>query len=178
MIPLADLHPDDLASRIALRDLLIERRHEVGLSQSRLARRIGLSQSAVGKAETGTNWHLLVLQRIARSIDARIVLYPDNLPGVGKVHDDTTAVFRPTDPQRADLWDQANLLANLVAARQALGLTQAQMGERLGSSESAVGNYERTKTGLMLISPQRYCRALGGELAMELEHLAALAVAA
>lgn len=177
MIPLTDLHPDDLTARLNLRDMLIEQRVEQGLSQAALARHIGLSQSAIAKAETGTNWHIAVLQRIARGLNVRILLYPDDIPG-GPYNDPTADLFRPTDPHRADQWDQTNLLANLVAARQACGLTQRQVGEILGSSESAVGNYERTKTGLMLISPQRYCRAIGGTLALELEHLDAMAVAA
>jgi transcriptional regulator with XRE-family HTH domain len=76
------------------------------------------------------------------------------------------------------MWDQANLLGNLAAARRAAGLTQAHLAERLGTTENAVGNYERTKAGLVLISPQRYCRALGGALALEVEDLAAVEVAA
>ena len=174
MIPLNDLHPGDLDARINLRDMLIERRVELGHSQASLAQHIGVTQSNIARIETGTNWHIVKLQRIARGLNTRILLYPDGVPG-GPYDDPTADAFRPTNPQRADHWDQRTLLANLAAARQAVGLTQRQVGDVLGSSESAVGNYERTKTGLMLISPQRYCRAIGGELAMELMDLNVLA---
>ncbi|MEU7972190.1 helix-turn-helix transcriptional regulator [Micromonospora sp. NPDC049089] len=178
MTPVTDLHPDDLAARLSLRALLVERRHERGLSQARLAKAMGLSQTAIAHVEKGTNWHLLVLQRYAHAVNLRIVAYPDALPGVGTIHDPTADVFRPSDPERAHRWDQANLIGNLGAARRAVGLTQAVVAERLDLTERAVSNYEHTKTGVVLISPQRYCRALGGALAIEVEDLAALEVAA
>ncbi|MCZ7434790.1 helix-turn-helix transcriptional regulator [Micromonospora sp. WMMC241] len=178
MILFDDLHPDDHTARINLRNMLVERRVDLGYSQAALAQHIGASQGWVANIETGTNWHIAVLQRLARGINARIVLYPDGVPG-GPYDNPAAGLFRPTDPTDADRWDQQNLLADLATAREATGLTRRQVGERLGCSGSAVGNYERTRTGLVLISPQRYCRAIGGRLAVELEHLdAAVAVPA
>ncbi|MEV4521443.1 helix-turn-helix transcriptional regulator [Micromonospora tulbaghiae] len=170
MIRLDDLHPDDLAARLNLRAMLVERRTDLGYSQTAIGRHVGLSQGAIAHLETRSNWHIAVLQRYARGLNTRILLYPADLPG-GPYDDPTADLFRPTDPDRADQWDQQQLLLNLAAARQAAGLTQRQVGDALGSSESAVGNYERTKTGLMLIAAQRYCRAIGGRLALELAHL-------
>lgn len=178
MTPIADLHPDDLTARLNLRAALVERRHEHGLSQARLAQTMGLSQTAIAHVEKGTNWHLLVLQRYAHAVNLRIIAYPDALPGVGTIHDPAADAFRPADPERAHRWDQANLIGNLAAARRAVGLTQAIVAERLGATENAVGNYEHTKAGVVLISPQRYCRAIGGALALEVEDLAAVGVAA
>ena len=172
-----DLHPDDRDIRVGLRDALIERRQRLGLSQYALANRIGLSQAAVNLLESRESWRLTSVQRWARHLGWRLVLRLEGLPGAD---DEPATMFRPADPDRADLWDQAALVEQLVAARVALGVTQAELGRRLDTGDQAVGNIERLGNGpgLMFTTPQRYCRALGGALWVGTESLTAVRAAA
>lgn len=173
-----DLHPEDRAARIELRDILVERRQARGLSQSQLAALVGVSQSAIAHTETGQPWRIRPTQRIAFELGLRILYYPADLPG-GPYDDPTMDVFRPTDLDRANQWDQDRLLSAMVSARRACGISQARLAAQLGLSENGLGNFERTTaTGLMFATVQRYCRGLDGFLAIEVDELAVLEVAA
>lgn len=167
-----DLHPDDRDVRIGLRDALVERRQRLGLSQHRLAERLGVAQATVAYLENRETWRLASVQRWARGLRWRLVLRLENLPGAD---DEPATVFRPTDPDRADLWDQAAIVEQMSAARAALGVTKTELGRRLGTNEQAVAHVERLDNGpgLMFITPQRHCRALGGALWVGTESLVA-----
>lgn len=168
-----DLHPDDRHVRINLRDMLIQRRIDLGLTQTDLGRRIGASKQGVGFIERNETWRLVNIQRIARGLGWRLALEPEGLPtdplaGIGG--------FRPAGPDRADRWDQQALIAALIYARTALGLSQAAVGERLGIGMRSVSAFENAEA-LMFITPQRYCRALGGVLSVGVEDAAELVAA-
>ncbi len=63
---------------------------------------------------------------------------------------------------KKELWLQ------LVEARQAAGLTQAQVAERLGVSQAQVARIEkRGYDAYTLTSLRRYVEALGGEFSLE-----------
>ena len=63
---------------------------------------------------------------------------------------------------KKELWLQ------LVEARQAAGLTQAQLAERLGVSQSQVAKIERRGyEAYTLTTLRRYVRALGADFALE-----------
>jgi predicted transcriptional regulator len=59
--------------RQALSDELVERRHALGLSQTQVAARMGTSQSAVARIETGTADVLLsTVERYASALGGRL----------------------------------------------------------------------------------------------------------
>lgn len=171
-----DLHPDDRAHRLALRDLIVDARRAAGFSQARLAAHVGVTQSAIAFFETRDTQHLNKYRLVAHHLNLRVLTYPDGLPG-GPYDDPALLAFRPTDFPAAAAWDQQQLMGSLGAARRACGLTQAQVAAQLGSTENAVSEFERTRHGLMLGTVQRYCRVLGGFLWLGVESLE-LAVAA
>lgn len=163
-----DLHPDDHGIRLGLRNLLIERRHELGYSQARLAKLIGVSQYTVASAEVGQPWRVTATQRLARGLDVRVVAHPDGLPG--DTDDNNLDLLRPTSPDDADRWDRQRLLTGMVAARRASSVTQAALAGRLGIAVNVLSRFERAvESGLMWATCQRYCRALGGSLWIAVE---------
>jgi transcriptional regulator with XRE-family HTH domain len=165
-----DLHPDDRAHRLVLRDLIVDARRVANLSQARLAARVGVAQSAIASFEAHETQHLNKYRLIAHHLGLRVLAYPDGLPG-GPYDDDPALVaFRPTsDFAAAAAWDQQQLMGSLGAARRGCGLTQAQVAVLFGSTENAVGEFERTRHGVMLGTVQRYCRNLGGFLSLGVE---------
>lgn len=155
-----DLHPDDAAMRLMLRDLLVYYRNRATLSQRALAGRMGQTQGAIGQIEHADSWRVSTLQRWARGVDARLLLRPLGLPET----DLAVQAFRPADPVRADAWDLAEVREVLVTARRFLGVTQVALGEVLECSDRAVAAVELGETDVLLGTVQRYCRALGGAL--------------
>lgn len=158
----ADLHPDDLAYRIGLRDLLIARRRQLGYSQQHLARVMRVPQSTVARFEVGQPWRVDPTQDLAHALDLRLVLLPDNVAGgpyVMLLADERLTV------QQQHAMDRRHLIAALVVARQACGLTRAEVAARLGIHVNVLGRFETNHGGgLMLANCQRYLRVLGGEL--------------
>ncbi|MER7331625.1 MULTISPECIES: helix-turn-helix transcriptional regulator [unclassified Micromonospora] len=157
-----DLHPDDLAYRIGLRDLLIARRVELDYSQTQLADVMGVPQSTVARFEVGQPWRVERTQDIAYALRLRVVMYPHNLPG-GPYE---VADVDPRMPaQQQHLVDRQNLVRALVDAREACHVTQTALAASLGIHVNVLGRFETNTTGrLMLANCQRYLRALGGEL--------------
>jgi ribosome-binding protein aMBF1 (putative translation factor) len=62
---------------------------------------------------------------------------------------------------KKDLWVQ------LVEARQAAGLTQAELAERLGTTQAQIARIEKHGYSYTLRSLRRYVQALGGEFSLE-----------
>ncbi len=60
------------------------------------------------------------------------------------------------------------LLGSLVARRQRLGLSQAQIAGRMATTQSAVSDFERGATDPRLTTLQRYARAVGCGLVVAL----------
>ncbi len=76
------------------------------------------------------------------------------------------------DPENRAVYDQEapkmDLWLQLVEARQASGLTQAKVAERLGVSQAQVARIEkRGYDAYTLTTLRRYVEALGGEFALE-----------
>lgn len=69
--------------------------------------------------------------------------------------------------------DRGRLVADLVASRRALGLTQAEVAARMGTSQSAVARLEAQGADTRLSTIERYAAALGCRLAWRLERTAA-----
>ena len=167
-----DLHPDDRAARLALRDLLIDRRLEQKLTQDELATRMGVTKQAVSLLESSDPRVIHATQRWSRPLNCRLTFDLVGLP----VDPNANGVdaFRPTDPGRADLWDQRALAMALRYAREELGLSQKVIGRRLGGDDKNVRQIELQRYGLIFTTPQRYARVLGGRLDLGIEVFTAM----
>ena len=74
----------------------------------------------------------------------------------------------PGDSEVADALDDdanlANLMRSLHRLREAHRLTQADIAERMGTTQSAVSDLERTAVDPRISTLQRYARAVGASL--------------
>jgi predicted transcriptional regulator len=61
-------------------------------------------------------------------------------------------------------------LADLVAMRRAAGLSQAEVAERMGTSQPAVARLEAGNVDVRLSTLERYAAAVGGRLRLRLDH--------
>ena len=77
------------------------------------------------------------------------------------MHDDGRPVF-PGFREMAE--GRERLLAGLVVQRQALGLTQAEVAARMGTSQSAVARLEAGPADLRVSTLERYAAALGRQI--------------
>jgi ribosome-binding protein aMBF1 (putative translation factor) len=64
---------------------------------------------------------------------------------------------------------RAELAAGLVRRRQALGLSQTEVGARMGTSQSAVARLESGAVDVRLSTLERYAAALGTVIGWHLE---------
>jgi predicted transcriptional regulator len=75
----------EIAARRRLGDALVSRRHELGLSQTQIAARMGTSQSAIARLEAGaSDLRLSTLERYAAAVGRRLewrLLADDGKPG-------------------------------------------------------------------------------------------------
>ena len=67
------------------------------------------------------------------------------------------------------------LARELIAARTRAGLTQAEVAQRMGTTQSTVARLEGGKAAPSLRSVQRYAQAVGARAVVHLEPQAALA---
>ncbi|HEV7898412.1 MAG TPA: helix-turn-helix transcriptional regulator [Planosporangium sp.] len=61
-----------------------------------------------------------------------------------------------------------DLLADLIAERRAAGLSQAEVAERMGTSQPAVARVEAGAVDVRLSTLQRYAAAVGRQLEVRL----------
>jgi transcriptional regulator with XRE-family HTH domain len=59
---------------------------------------------------------------------------------------------------------RAGLVRDLVAQRQAAGLSQTEVAARMGTSQSAVARLEAGSTDVRTSTLERYAAAVGGEI--------------
>lgn len=160
-----DLHPDDLAQRECLRDLLVDVRHIRDLSQSDLGYRMGLVGSTVTLMELRLQWRVSTVQRWADALGLRLVL-STGLPGTNE----DVYLLRPADPAAALAFDRRAFIESLAEGRRQVQVTQRRLGEKLGISENGVAAIEK-ENDIMMANAQRYCRGLGSQLRIELEEV-------
>jgi DNA-binding XRE family transcriptional regulator len=67
------------------------------------------------------------------------------------------------------LADEFNMARELVAARTRAGLTQAEVAERMGTTQSVVARLEGGKRQPSLRTVQRYAQAIGCRATVKLE---------
>lgn len=63
-----------------------------------------------------------------------------------------------------------SLSGQLVSLRRELGLSQAEVAARMGTSQSAVARFEAGDFDVRLSTIERYTTALGGTLAWRIDH--------
>ena len=68
------------------------------------------------------------------------------------------------------LADEFGIARELIAARASMGLTQADVAQRMGTTQSAVARLESGKRSPSLRSVQRYAQAIGCRAVVRLEH--------
>jgi predicted transcriptional regulator len=66
--------------------------------------------------------------------------------------------------------DEFAMARELIAARTRAGLTQADVAERMGTTQSTVARLEGGKATPSLRSVQRYAQAIGYRAVVRLEH--------
>jgi len=66
--------------------------------------------------------------------------------------------------------DEFAVARELIAARTKAGLTQADVAERMGTTQSTVARLEAGKAAPSLRSLQRYAQAVGCKAVVHLEH--------
>lgn len=160
-----DLHPDDLGVRENLRDMLEQVREEIGISHRELGERTGQKPATAWKMARSVNWQFSTTQRWAAGLELRLVVYPECSP-----LDEYVNLLRPQDLLAGLAFDRAAFKEVVVDARHIRGMNQQQLADALGVSGNAVGHFEKEQDPLM-VSMQRYCRALGTVLVVELEDL-------
>jgi transcriptional regulator with XRE-family HTH domain len=64
--------------------------------------------------------------------------------------------------------ERAGLVAELVAQRQAAGLSQTTVAARMGTSQSAVARLESGASDVRASTLERYAAAVGGEITWKL----------
>lgn len=64
---------------------------------------------------------------------------------------------------------RGGLIRALVARRRTAGMSQVAVAKRMGTTQSAVSDFEQGVTYLRLETLQRYARAVGGRLRVALE---------
>ncbi len=169
-----DLHTEDAEVREALRAQLVQARVAAGMSMGDVGAVTGHTKFAVHDWETRpANPRISTLQRRARIPRLVLTMTPVGLDGT---EDTDTVTFRrlaetATDPTVQDAWWRVLVCAQLRAARRATGRPAAQVAAVMGCSFSALLATEAGRDDPNLATYQRFARALGGRLHLELQPL-------
>lgn len=80
-------------------------------------------------------------------------------------------LLRDPDVQRAfdELAPQYEAARLLIEARARAGLSQAEMAQRMGTTQSAIARLESGRTSPTLRTLQRYAHAVGARLRVQIE---------
>jgi transcriptional regulator with XRE-family HTH domain len=65
--------------------------------------------------------------------------------------------------------ERTGLIRDLVARRQAAGLSQTEVAARMGTSQSAVARLESGATDVRASTLERYAAAVGGEISWKMD---------
>ncbi|WP_157239535.1 hypothetical protein [Catenuloplanes japonicus] len=161
-----DLHPDDLEARLRLRDALVSRRLDAGLTTRQLGSRLHISARCVWTMERRTSSRAGLYLAWARALDATVGLRLRGLPAVpDDAYMNGLRKLTPITPGHADRIRLKLLAAELRLARVQAGLRAEDVGARIGVSASAVVQNENFDPAQMRLAIyQRTARAIGGRL--------------
>lgn len=177
MIASPDLHPDDHRARLILRDQLRVVRREQNVTLDGLGARMGMSRNAAADMHYRPSWQVARAQAWSRALCHQFRLTPTGLtvPDTYDVRADLLTVAVPVDDADEDRLHLLGVCDGLVRVRLHQGLTTQAMADLLGVTDNAVRLWETHPAGSLVRTVQRYTRALGGVLRLDLH---ALAVAA
>lgn len=176
MIHRPDLHAADPAARAAVQQHLRALRKSERLSAYEVSARLGLAVNAVRDLELKPpQWSVRRVQAWARALNHRFtmtlagVAVPD---GDDLITDLLTAAtpFGAADEDRLHLFTVVN---NLVRIRESAGITFQDIADRMGVHDRAVRGWEDHPDGSLVKTVQRYARAVGGELILEVTPVSA-----
>lgn len=174
-----DLHPDDQAARVWLRDFLVSQRDERRLLNKDIAARVGHSDGWAYTIFATTTWKLETIQLMARAMGYRLgfvtewegaQVTPQGIPVRAEAWEQAYSRYiKSPNPQRRDEAERVDLCDFGRRVREAQGLTANQLGYRLNMAGARVRDWETgERPGYMLVTAQRYFRALGGALLPQL----------
>lgn len=148
---------------------LIRCRVQAGLNAEQLGERLGVTGHAVRAMEGRNTWEVRTVQAWARALGRALHLelvgldVPDDRDIPAMTYE--IGLESPlSDPADRDLLTLLLAHRNLLRVRWDAGITDADMGERLGITGNAVRHFDTHPAGVTLVSLQRYARALGGRL--------------
>lgn len=75
----------------------------------------------------------------------------------------------PLLPGFREMGERQQLLTDLVRARQAAGLSQAEVAARMGTSQPAIARFEAGSVDIRLSTLQRYVAAINHRLEIRVE---------
>lgn len=159
-----DIHPDDLAARINLRDNLIGLRTRLGLSCWQLAPMIGWLNGNLYRRESEPrpNWTLNTPVVWANALGYHFHLRPVVPDYAGSAFADTLEAIGGDDYQHAAA------IERMIQTRRSVGLTQGQLGARIGLSDATVSRLEERGNVGLTATWQKYTRGLNGRLDLAL----------
>lgn len=168
---LGDLHLNDRLNRMRLLDWMREEQKRQGVHDKALSERVGHNSSwSLGVLRSDT-WRAATLQKIVRAlgyrltfnVDIDIVPVPATTPSMSSVYENHANPERREEAARIDL---CTLGARL---REARGLDSNEVGRIVNQTGAQVRTFESgDKPFYMLVTAQRYFRAIGGELKLGL----------
>lgn len=171
MIDRPDLHPDDLAERVRMRDQLRQERQDRKLSGRALSELAGWNGWAVEDLETKTNWGLRRVMPWARILDHRLrmTITGLTLPDDDDLLAEMLAVAVPFGGLDEDTLHVRAVVNDLARIRAAQGISAREFALRVQAGDKAVRGWEDKPTHCLVKTVQRYARGLGGALNLALE---------
>lgn len=173
MPPSRPRHPDDITTEDTLIATLGDTRRAADLKQWQVATLMGVNHRTVSYIESGTAGTIAchTLTGYARAVGRQVRFAADGLVcTVETPHTALLAALAATaKPGLRDEYLITLLIHRLAASRvEEFGITAWGVAQRMGVSVGAVEEFEAKASCRRLATIQRYVRALGGALAVQL----------
>lgn len=176
MIERPELHQDDPLNRWALNRKLWKLRNDAGLTAAGLGRTLGITRSAMNDMERDTSWAVRRVQAWSRGLrhEFRMTITGITVPDTDDLMAELYAIATPQDPAEADRLHLLTVVNDLIRVREHTGITYRELGQRMGVNDRAVRGWEHQPHGSLVKSAQRYARAIGGALQLDVVPASAL----
>lgn len=164
-----DIDVRDRINRIRLRRLLQHVQDMKGYSDEEVSTMAGYGEKWLSSLWARKSWRLASVQHVARTLGYRLGFHVDiELPvGADLTVDDIQSLY--VEPADIDSAARIELSALGARVREALGVTPVELGKRLHMEGNKIVTWESgEKPYYLLVTAQRYFRALGGELQFHL----------
>lgn len=169
------VHPDDVEQLLRIRRYLIGYRYTEGMTRQELSVKVNGTNGVVHDLEVNTTWQW----RLRRLQDwcAAFGLRLDATIRMGttidkRIHDDPVVnQLYALSRSGGDVWkmsQSAYLTAGLRRAREIKRIRTIDVGKAMGTTASAVRNWERDADSIMIAKALHYARVLGGYIELGL----------